>query len=201
MPPTRPACALAAIASSVALAACGSSTSTKNTSVTGAPVELPSPSGTSSSTTGTTSAAAQPACTATVLAARFLGQQGAAGHGEVGFELRNTSARSCHTYGYPGIQFLSAGGSPLPTASTRITHDLFGTAPASKLVVAPGASVSFRLGVTHGIASSAGCTTAAALQVIAPDDTVALKASIPGGAYECGTATLTPLQPGQSAYR
>jgi hypothetical protein len=135
-----------------------------------------------------------------MLSVSFLGQQGATGHGELGFALRNTSGSSCRTFGYPGVLFLSQGGAPLPTATTRTTHDFFGSAPLQPIVVNPGQSVSFRLGVTHGIASSAGCTTVYALQVIPPDDTANLRVSIPGGAYECGTATVSPVRPGQSAY-
>ncbi len=131
----------------------------------------------------------------------MLGQQGAAGHGELGVALRNTSAHSCHTFGYPGILFLSRSGAPLPTASTRTTHDFFGSAPVATIVLAPGSTASFRVGVTHGISSSAGCATAGALQVIAPDDTATLRVPIPGGVYECTTATVSPLQLGNVAYR
>jgi hypothetical protein len=135
-----------------------------------------------------------------MLSLSFLGQQGATGHGELGFALRNTGSSSCRTFGYPGVLFLSQGGASLPTVSTRTTHDFFGSAPLQSLVVAAGQSVSFRLGVTHGIASSAGCTTTYGVQVIPPDDTATLRVSIPGGAYECGTATVSPVRPGQSAY-
>lgn len=143
-----------------------------------------------------------PLCTAAGLALSFLGQQGATGHGELGFALRNASGRSCHTFGYPGVSFLSRGGQALPMASTRTTHDFFGPAPAVAIVVASGASVSFRLGVTHFGAggSDAGCATAYALQAIPPDDTATLRTTIPQGAAECGTATVSPLRPGRSAY-
>jgi hypothetical protein len=114
--------------------------------------------------------------------------------------VRNTGSVTCHTYGFPGVLFLDRDGRPLPTASTRVTHDLFGSAPEVSLALAPGDSASFRLGVTHGLASSAGCVTAYAVQVIAPDDTASIRAQIPDGAYECGTATVSPLQPGRSAY-
>jgi Protein of unknown function (DUF4232) len=134
------------------------------------------------------------------LALSFLGQQGATGHGELGFALRNVSAKRCRTYGYPGVLFLARSGQSLPTIPTHTTHDLLGSAALVKLVVAPGTSVSFRLGVTHGIASPAGCTTAYGLQVIAPDDTATVRAAIPGGAYECQTATVSPLRPGSSAF-
>jgi hypothetical protein len=118
----------------------------------------------------------------------------------LGFELHNVTGHPCHTYGYPGIQFLDRSGRPLPTATTRTTHDFFGSAPLQALVVDPHTSVSFRVGVTHGIASSAGCTTAAAISVIPPADTSSVRATIPQGAYECGTATVSPLRPRRSAY-
>jgi hypothetical protein len=37
--------------------------------------------------------------------------------------------------------------------------------------------------------------------VIPPDDTASITAPIPNGAYECGTATVSPLRPGESAYQ
>lgn len=148
----------------------------------------------------TTTAAGPPPCVAADLSVSYLGQQGATGHGELGFALRNTSSHTCHTYGYPGVQFLDKGGGALPTQSTRTTHDFFGAAPEVALVITPGSSVSFRLGVTHGVTGTADCTTAYGLQVIAPDDTKTLVTTIPGGAYECRTATVSPLRPGDSAY-
>jgi hypothetical protein len=163
-----------------------------------------SPKTTATSTTAPASsnAPATPsvACTAADLALSYLGQQGATGHGELGFALHNITGSSCHTFGYPGVQFLDRAGQLLPTESTRTTQDFFGNAPEEALVVAPGHSVSFRLGVTHGAVSSQNCTTAYGLQVIAPDDTVTMRMPIPGGAYECRTATVSPLRPGESAY-
>jgi hypothetical protein len=134
------------------------------------------------------------------LAVSFLGQQGATGHGLLGFALHDVNGRSCHTFGYPGVLFLDKAGHALPTDSTRTTHDFFGTAAEVPLVLAPGSTASFRLGVTHGVTSTADCTTAYGLQVIAPDDTRTLVATIPGGAYECRTATVSPLRPGKTAY-
>ncbi len=193
-----------------ALAGCGSSTTSTVTTAaqttTSSSTTMPASSGsstTSSTTAATTTsstAAGPPLCTAPMLAGTLLGQQGAAGHGLLGFALRNTSGHACHTFGYPGIQFLSATGAPLPTVSRRTTRDLLGAAPRVALTLGPGAQASFRLVVTHGIVSSEGCTTAHALGVIPPDDTETLRIAIADGAYECGTATVTPLQPGTSAY-
>ena len=188
------------------LAACGSSSTNSSVSSTTAAASstTTSATGTTSATSGssTTTAAGAPACVAADLALSYLGGQGATGHGELGFALRNTSSQPCHTYGYPGVLFLSKSGQGLTTATTRTTHDFFGTAPLTAITLAPGETASFRLGVTHGAASSAGCVTAAGLQVIPPDDTATLKTSISdGGAFECGTATVSPLEPGTSAYR
>lgn len=144
------------------------------------------------------------ACIASDLQLRFLGGAGATGHGELGFALRNTTRTACHTYGYPGVLFLDGSGTGLPTTPTHTTSDFFGQTSERELTVAAGASVSFRLGVSH-VASgggSAGCTTAAGLQVIAPDDTATMRVSLPsGGAAECGgTVTVSPLQPGTTAF-
>jgi hypothetical protein len=122
------------------------------------------------------------------------------GHGEIGFALRNTSNVSCRTYGYPGILFLDQGGHPLPTIPHRTTSDFFGSSPAVPLVIAPGGSASFRLDVGHGVATSNGCATAYALQVIPPNDTATLRTALPNGAYECRDANVSPLRAGVTAY-
>jgi uncharacterized protein DUF4232 len=199
----------AVLAAALLLAACGSSSHHASTAVSQLrPVTNPpaattptTTAPTATTTTATTALAAGPRpCVAADLELSSLGQQGGMGRGEIGFALRNISAVSCHTYGYPGILFLGRSGEALPTVPTRTTHDFFGSTPPTAIVLAPGERISFRLGVTHGIASSAGCTTAYGLQVIPPDDTATLRTSIPDGAYECRTATVSPLRPGDSAY-
>jgi Protein of unknown function (DUF4232) len=188
------------------LASCGSSS---HSSSRAAALTASTPATTSTTTAAVTTATTQtatatsgpPPCRAAELSLSYLGGQGATGHGELGFALHNTSAQTCSTYGYPGIQFLDQAGHPLPTVPTHTTQDFFGSLPKVPLTVAPGATVSFRLGVTHGVTSSAGCTTASALQVIPPNDTATLKTTIGnGGAYECRTATVSPLQRGTTAY-
>jgi hypothetical protein len=140
-------------------------------------------------------------CTAAGLTLSFLGGQGATGHGELGFALRNTGP-ACNTGGYPGIQFLDRAGGALATTPTHTTDDFFGHLPLRELALAPGQSVSFRLGVSHEAgATSAGCTTTYGLQVIAPNDTATMRVQIPAGASECGAATVSPVQPGDSAYQ
>jgi Protein of unknown function (DUF4232) len=200
----------------VLLAACGSSGAGSTTSRTSDAASTPAaaaptatsattatPStGTTSTTTMTTSATTSgtPPCVADDLSLSFLGQQGGMGHGEIGFVLRNTSGTSCRTYGYPGVLFLDRGGAALPTIPHHTTRDFFGSGPATALVVAPGASASFRLDVGHGVATSNGCATAYGLQVIPPNDTATLRTRIPEGAYECRDANVSPLRAGSSAY-
>jgi hypothetical protein len=202
----------AAIAVAFAFAGCGSSTKTitVTTSASGtgtgtSPTTTTSPPTTTATTTTATTTTATPpagppACVATDLALSFLGEQGATGHGLLGFALRNSSNQSCKTFGYPGIQFLDKAGKPLPTDTTRTTHDFFGTAPRVELVLSPGQTASFRIGVLHGVVPNVPCATAYGLQVIPPDDTATLHTAIADGAYECRTATVSPLRPGTSAY-
>jgi hypothetical protein len=199
------------------LAACGTSsgagTATQTTGAAAAPTTTSStaadaPSSTSTttsatsatSTTSTTSALGTSSCRAADLALSFVGQQGGMGHGEIGFALHNAGSTPCRTYGYPGILFLDQQGRPLPTIPHHTTNDFFGSTPAVPLVIAPGDSASFRLDVGHGVATSNGCATAYALQVIPPNDTATLRTSIPNGAYECKDANVSPLRAGESAY-
>jgi uncharacterized protein DUF4232 len=193
-------------ATAVVIGACGSSSSSSASATTPAAVTstpattATAPATTPQTTAQTTTAAGPHACTAADLQLSFIGGQGATGHGELGFQLANTSNATCHTYGYPGVLFLDRSGAPLATIATHTTQDFFGTVPLAPLTLAAGATMSFRLGVTHGISSTAGCATAYALQVIPPDDTASLHATIPGGAYECRTVTVSPLRPGRAAY-
>lgn len=197
---------LAPFALVLVLAACGGSSPHKASNTSAARGSPPPSTPTGATTTATTPASTTTAqagplpCRASALSLSFLGGQAATGHGLLGFALRNTGATTCHTYGFPGVLFLDRSGGPLPTEPTHTTQDFFGPAPKELLTVGPGQSVSFRLGVTHGVNSTAGCTTAYGLQVIPPDDTATLRVDIANGAYECRTVTVSPLRPGTSAY-
>jgi hypothetical protein len=179
-------------------AACGSSSTT--TVTTTRTVSTPAAAPTTTTTTTVSAANVRP-CRAVDLALTYLGQQGATGHGELGFELRNKSAASCSTFGYPGLLFLDRSGRALPTKATRTTRDFFGNTTLRHLRIAPGDTVSFRVGVTHVPTAGNRCTAARQVQVIAPNDTATMRVQIrQGGAYECAVATVSPVQPGRSAY-
>jgi hypothetical protein len=177
-------------------------TATAATSATGTQTATATQTGTATANSGGASiAGSSNQCTAADLALSYLGGQGATGHGELGFALKNTGSSACSTGGYPGIQFLASDGSALATTPQHATDDFFGHLPLQKLTLQPGLTASFRLGVSHGGGSSTACATADGLQVIAPNDTATLKVQIPNGASECGTTTVSPLQPGTSAFQ
>lgn len=196
----------------LAVAGCGSSatttvtttatsTATRTVTVT-TPAATTGPATTTAATSPTaTSAAGTGACRAADLTLSYLGQQGATGHGELGFALRNKSGGPCTTFGYPGVLFLDRTGRALPTRSTRTTSDFFGHTTLRHLKLGPGDTVSFRVGVTHVPTAGNRCTTAHQVQVIAPNDTATMRVQIrQGGAYECAVATVSPVQAGKSAY-
>jgi hypothetical protein len=208
--------AAAAVAGALLVVACGgSSNASDNTQPTVTVVKtqtVSGPSTTPSTTTGThtgpqtdttatktsTTAAGNP-CTAADLTPSYLGSNGAAGTVVLGFALKNSGSTTCHSYGWPGVEFLSSSGAALPTHATRTTGDVVGSTPAGELTLAPGESASFRM-VTSDIGAGGGsCPTASSLQIYAPDDTVKMHVSLPGVAA-CGKITLSPLLPGVSAF-
>lgn len=196
--------AVAALASAVAAVAagCGTvSTTAASSSGRGAPTGTATTgqkrAGTS--TTPTTPAAAGGACRAAELVLSYLGGQGATGHGELSFGLRNRGRHTCRAGGYPAVRFLDRAGRPLSIVPIQRTDDFFGHSPLRTLSVAPGASISFRLDVSHGSGSPGVCPTAASLSVILSGDGHALSTPITGGAYACRPAIVSPLQPGRAA--
>jgi hypothetical protein len=209
-----PVLAAAAVIGALGLAACGSSNNASDNSQPPVTVTqtVTQPSNPATTTTATntgpqtdttasktsTTAVGDP-CTASDLTPAFLGSNGAAGTIVLGFALKNTSSTTCHTYGWPGVEFLSSSGKALPTHATRTTGDVVGSTPAGELTLSPGESASFRM-VTSDMGPGGGsCPTASALQIYAPDDTATMKVAL-NGVAACGKATLSPLLPGVSAF-
>jgi hypothetical protein len=170
-------------------------TSTPSTTTTGTGPQTD----TTATKTATTRAAVGSACDASDLTPRYLGSNGAAGTIVLGFALENTGSTTCHTYGWPGVQFLSSGGADLPTNARRTTGDVVGSTPANVLTLAPGEEASFRVVASDMATGGGSCPTASALQIYAPDDTATLKVAVPRIAA-CGRATLSPMMPGASAF-
>lgn len=213
--------ATAAVAAALLVAACGGSSNTADNAGGGQrtvtinhTVTVPASSTTTARTTPTrtgamtdttatktttTQRALGAACTASDLTPAYLGSNGAAGTIVLGFALKNTGSAACHTYGWPGVEFLSASGQALATNATRTTGDVVGSTPASVLTLEPGQEASFRMVASDIAAGGANCPTASALQIIAPDDTATMKVSVPGIAA-CGKATVSPMMAGDSAF-
>jgi Protein of unknown function (DUF4232) len=206
--------AAAALLGALGLAACGGSNNASDntqptvtvTQTVTSPASNPSTTtdtgpqtNTTATKTSTTPTALGNACRASNLTPAYLGSNGAAGTIVLGFALKNTGETTCHTYGWPGVEFLSSSGAALATHATRTTGDVVGSTPAAVLTLAPGQEASFRM-VTSDMATGGGsCPTAGALQIYAPDDTATMKVGVPGVAA-CGKATLSPLMPGVSAF-
>ena len=203
--------AAAAVIGTLFLVACGGSNNTSDqtrTIVETKTITQPvtSPTGTTSTgpltnTTATSKTTTQVsnACNASDLTPMYLGSNGAAGTIVLGFALKNTGSTTCHTYGWPGVQFLSSSGAPLPTGSVRTTGDVVGSTPATVLTVKPGEEASFRLVTSDMGPNGSSCPTASYLQIYAPNDTVKMRVSVSGVAA-CGKATLSPMMPGASAF-
>jgi hypothetical protein len=140
------------------------------------------------------------ACVAADLTPSPLNSNGATGHVVIAFVLKNTSSTTCHTYGYPGVAFLSKSGVLLTTNATRTTDDFAGHLPEDAITLAPGQEASFRM-VTSDVGSSqSDCASASGLQIIAPDDTATMKTSLPLPISFCdGKATVSPLVAGTGA--
>ena len=162
---------------------------------------------TSTATTSTSTTAASggaglssSACTAADLTPAFLNSNGATGHVVIAFVLKNTGSSTCHTYGFPGVEFLTKSGAPITTNATRTTTDFAGHLSEVEVTVPPGSEASFRL-VTSDVASSqSACQTARGLQIYAPDDTTPMKTTMPVGISVCnGTATVSPVVAGTGA--
>jgi hypothetical protein len=198
----------AVVICAVALAACGSNNASDQTPVTVTktvtqPATTATDTGpqtdTTATKTSTTPGAVGNPCTASDLTPSFLGSNGAAGTIVLGFALKNTSSSTCHTYGWPGVEFLSSSGAALPTGTTRTTGDVVGSTPAGVLALAPGQEASFRMVTSDMGPNGSACPTAAALQIYAPDDTVKMKVALSGVAA-CGKGTVSPMLAGDSAF-
>lgn len=199
---------LAAVAA-LALAGCGGSTPAAHVSSTGTVTRTVTTPPTSTTSTSTSPTATTPtvtainptgsgACTSHDLAGRFLSQNGATGNVVLELALRNTGSTPCHSYGYPGVQFVSKTGAPLPTAATRTTQDLLGSTRLAAVTLGPGQEASFRMVAATDRPGGGSCPSAYGLRIIAPDDTVPIAVTLPA-IYECGRTTVSPLEAGTGA--
>lgn len=175
-------------------------TTQAGTTTTGTPATTTPTTATTTTTNSGGVSLSGSACTAADLTPAFLNSNGATGHIVTAFVLKNTGSSACHTYGYPGVSFLSQSGALLTTNAARTTTDFAGHLPESAITLAPGQEASFRM-VTSDVGSSqSDCADAHGLQVIAPDDTATMKVSLSEQISFCGgKATVSPLVAGTGA--
>jgi hypothetical protein len=139
---------------------------------------------------GTSSASAPGAatpgrCAPQQLGLAYLGSQGATGHIEASFQLRNASQKQCTLFGYPGAQMLGANGNLLPTHVQRGGSFFTETRRAPHTVsLAPGEAARFVFGYSDNPEYGGGkaCPQAVKLEVTPPNTYSRLAVSMPAGA-------------------
>ncbi|HWK18101.1 MAG TPA: DUF4232 domain-containing protein [Solirubrobacteraceae bacterium] len=172
------------IASALLLAACGGSASTNSrTSSTTATTATTSSAPPAPRIVGAAAALA-PRCTAGQLSSRRTATQGAPGHVETGFALRNSSAHGCTLRGYPGALMLDAQGRTMATHLTRGNGFFPDTTLAPRTVtigVHGGARFTLSYADNSEYAGGQRCPTAATLEITPPQSHGALRVSVSGG--------------------
>jgi hypothetical protein len=185
--------------SAITTTATVTTTPTTPTTVTTATITRPD-SGGAGLTTATTASA--PACVAADLTPTPAPPNGATGTVVLGFTLKNTGSGPCSTFGWPGVAFVNAAGSAVPTQTTRTTHDILGSTPVTRFTIAAGDEASFRVTVhdSNDQGGESGCGSYGTVQIIAPNDTATMQVKLPNGPAEvCGAAAISPVEPGTSA--
>ncbi len=158
----------------VALAACSTGSSAPSTTAasTGTTSTTGGSTGTTAATPGgsSTTAAGTARCATTGLTGSVVGSSGAAGTIETTVGLKNTSAGPCVLGGYPGLQLLSAAGSPLPTTVVRKGTYSFTAMPATTVTLPSGSSAYFNIGYSDvPVGDETTCPASASLEITPPN--------------------------------
>jgi hypothetical protein len=144
---------------------------------------------------GTTSSAGD-RCKAPQLRLAYTSSQGATGHIEASFQLRNVSQTGCTLFGYPGARMLDAKGNALPTRVQRGGAFYADTRRRpTKVSLAPGQSARFVFGYSDNPEIGSGatgtprsCPKAARLEVTPPNSysQLVISVSSAGSFAPCG---------------
>jgi len=184
---------VAALLGALTLTACGSAVDTSTSrparvapkAHAAASTSTGSPTPRADQSTDSSQLAAAP-CASSQLALTYAGMQGATGHLEATFALRNVSGRSCTLHGYPAAELLDAAGHRLPT---RVRHGK-GFFPDTLLaprpvVLKPGGGAQFGLGFADNNEYVGGrqCRSAAWLKTVPPNAARALRVALTGGEH------------------
>jgi Protein of unknown function (DUF4232) len=184
-------------ATALGLAACGSSSST-STTTTQHPTTTSKPSTSSTSTTAstgastsTTSRPSSNGCATSALTVTFGDPNGTAGAIHYTITFHNTGASSCTLTGYPGVSFLTSGGSQIGAPAQR------GSGSVSTVTVAAGGNAYSSVAVTDpGIPPCSSQSTATQVRVYPPDQTQAALVSAPSVAV-CSSPNTSAYQSAQ----
>jgi hypothetical protein len=132
-----------------------------------------------------------------------LGRAGVAlGHVGQVVSFKDSSARSCTLYGYPGLQMLDASGHRIRTEVLRGIAYTVPAAPRRVVVLTPGAEASFDLGFDDSTGyQREKCPTSARVEITPPNAyrpiTVAWRIQPYGGGsvthLRCGQITVSPV--------
>jgi hypothetical protein len=126
----------------------------------------------------------------------FLGSNGAAGSVLLSFSLTNTESATCHTYGWPRIEFLSTAGAVLGAEASDSKKTLLqAPTPVTVVNLAPGQKAYLRVLVSGSESGAKTCAKATEMALTVPYDTLAQNVAIPGGVPVCGAITVSPLLP------
>jgi Protein of unknown function (DUF4232) len=173
-------------------------TTTTSTPTTTTPTTTTPTTKTGATTTTSTSGGsglASDQCVASELTPVSKGSNGAAGTIIWEIALKNTGSSACNTYGWPGAQFLDSSGTPIGKPATRTTTSMqSGSVHPTVITLQPGAEANFYIQVNDAAGGGAGCTSAAYLQIYAPNDTTAMRLGTSQQVEYCPTTTVTPLQ-------
>lgn len=182
---TRAHYSVAVAAAAIALGACGGGHSSSSNSPPATTSQNPPTTSAGSARARSGGVAAITRCSSAQLHLSFGGTQGATGHMEATFVLRNVSGSACTLRGYPGAQMYDPAGGALPTHVQRGGGFFPDTHLAVRRVsLAPGGHASFGLSfvTAREFAGGKPCPTAARLDSVPPNAYQPLRVSLTGAA-------------------
>ena len=189
------------VGAALGLAACGSSSSSATTT-TSRPTTTTTTAGSTTSTTArptttTTTKASGSGCATSALSLSFGSPNGTAGAVHYTLTFHNTGSTPCTLYGYPGVSFLTSGGTQIGAPAVRSG----GAAPTTVTLAAGGDAYSSVAVTDPGIPPCSSQSDAAQVRVYPPGQTQSALVTAPTGVAVCSSpntsayssATVTPV--------
>ncbi len=180
------------------LAGCSSSTSSPTTTTrhttTTTTARRPTTTTTSSSTSSSTQAGGTRPCAASDLVGSVSSGGGAAGTIESTIELQNRAGTPCVLEGYPGLQLLGPGATPLPTSVVRKGSYPFTAMGPTLVTLTASQAALFNLGYSDvPVGNETHCPTATSLEVTPPNATDHLVVTANLSPCGGGTVVVSPV--------